>query len=123
MPRGVVVAIEIAEGCPRAEADLIEAPRGADFLEAKIAEIVVGEVAFGERRTGFEDFDAISHALQICDALDEIGAVEFAHHAVGEKSVEASVVIEVFEAYGPGPIGGVESGEKSGFEHHACVGV
>ena len=45
------------------------------------------------------------------------------HLAVGHKEVEAPVVVEVFKARRPGPVGGGETGKERGLLANAGTGV
>jgi len=119
----VAVAIEVAERGAEAHALQVQSPRRADGLEAQVAEVAEGEVGLGEHWALAHDAHAVGEVDRGEDALAHVRVLVLTVHAVGDVEVEAAVVVEVLEAHGPGPVGGVEAGEVGGLEHGASAGV
>ena len=119
----VAVAIEVGQGAAKADAQVVEAPFLRDIGKFQVAEIVIGQCALAPRLGVFPDIGAGGERGGDVLLVHEVGVDEVADHAGGHEDVEAAVVVEIAEAGGPGPAGGVHAGEVGGLGEAVGAGV
>ena len=112
----VAIAAQVAEGGAKADAPLVEAPFGADVLEAQLPPISVGQVLLGQHRRSPLDPHLVIGRLSHRDAHDQVDVRDFPVHAVCHEQVQPSVVVEILKAHRPCPVGRGQPGQERTLE-------
>ena len=119
----VAVTIQVAKRRPEAHAPLVEPPSGADVFKLQVAQIAKGQLGLGQDRAVAHDPQPFRRGLRTHLPREEVDVGRLPVHAVGHEKVEPAVIVQVFKARPPRPVGGGEAGEIHGFEAATGSGV
>ncbi len=113
----VAVAVEVPEGRSEACGKLVQTPGRADRLEGQIPPVAEGEVGFAKNRCV-----APAPIAAITEFAHQVRMDEIPRHSVRDEQIDPSVVVQISELGGPGPVGVGETGQVRDFENPAGAG-
>ncbi len=119
----VAITVQIAKRRPKTHSALVQTPGGTDVFKFQVTPIAEGEVGFGQKGAVAHDTQSFRDGLGAHLSRHEVDIGRFPVHTVGDKEIEAAIVVQILETRGPGPIGGSKAGEKSGLQATARAGV